>query len=103
MIVKVQRPGIADSVTRDLDVLDEFAGMVEQRTTWGGEYQVCDLADEFSERLREELDFDVEARNTADIAANLDDGSDVRIPAMSATSTSSAHARHGMARRRQRA
>ena len=82
VIVKVQRPGIADSVNRDLDVLDELAGMVEQRTTWGGEYQVCDLADEFSERLREELDFDIEARNAADIAANLDDGSDVRIPAV---------------------
>ena len=82
VIVKVQRPGIADSVNRDLDVLDELAGMVEQRTTWGGEYQVCDLADEFSERLREELDFDIEARNAADIAANLDDDSDVRIPAV---------------------
>ncbi len=82
VIVKVQRPGIADSVNRDLDVLDELAGMVEQRTTWGGEYQVCDLADEFSERLREELDFDIEARNAADIAANLDDDSEVRIPAV---------------------
>ena len=80
--MKVQRPGIADSVNRDLDVLDELAGMVEQRTTWGGEYQVCDLADEFSERLQEELDFDIEARNAADIAANLDDDSDVRIPAV---------------------
>jgi ubiquinone biosynthesis protein len=82
VIVKVQRPGIADSVNRDLDVLDELAGMVEQRTTWGAEYQACDLADEFSERLREELDFDVEARNAADIAANRDDDSGVRIPAV---------------------
>jgi ubiquinone biosynthesis protein len=82
VIVKVQRPGIAHSVNRDLDVLDELAGMVEQRTTWGAEYQVCDLADEFSERLQEELDFDIEARNAADIAANLDDDSGVRIPAV---------------------
>src|SRR5512132_1325780 len=82
VIVKVQRPGVAHSVNRDLDVLDELAGMVERRTRWGAEYQVCDLADEFSERLREELDFDIEARNAADIAANLDDGSGVRIPAV---------------------
>jgi ubiquinone biosynthesis protein len=83
VVVKVQRPGIADSVSRDLDVLDELAGMVEERTTWGAEYRVSDLADEFAERLREELDFEIEARNASDIAANLDgDGVDVRIPAV---------------------
>jgi ubiquinone biosynthesis protein len=80
VIVKVQRPGISDSVNRDLDVLDQLAGLVEQRTTWGADYHVVDLADEFSERLREELDFEIEARNAADIAANLDGTSDVRIP-----------------------
>jgi len=82
VVVKVQRPGIADSVHRDLDVLNQLATVVEQRTTWGAEYRVCDLADEFAERLREELDFEIEARNASDIAANLDDGSDVRIPAV---------------------
>ena len=82
VIVKVQRPGVADSVHRDLDVLDELATMVEQRTTWGAEYRVSDLADEFAERLREELDFEIEARNASDIAANLDGDSKVRIPAV---------------------
>jgi ubiquinone biosynthesis protein len=80
VIVKVQRPGIADSVNRDLDVLDQLAHMVEQRTTWGAEYRVTDLADEFAERLREELDFEIEARNASDIAANLDGNSSVRVP-----------------------
>jgi ubiquinone biosynthesis protein len=82
VVVKVQRPGIANSVNRDLDVLNELATMVEQRTTWGADYHVSDLADEFAERLREELDFEIEARNASDIAANLDDDSDVRIPAV---------------------
>jgi len=82
VVVKVQRPGVANSVNRDLDVLNELATMVEQRTTWGADYHVSDLADEFAERLREELDFEIEARNASDIAANLDDGSDVRIPAV---------------------
>jgi ubiquinone biosynthesis protein len=82
VVVKVQRPGIADSVNRDLDVLNQLATVVEQRTTWGAEYHVCDLADEFAERLREELDFEIEARNASDIAANLDGASDVRIPAV---------------------
>jgi ubiquinone biosynthesis protein len=80
VVVKVQRPGIADSVNRDLDVLNQLATVVEQRTAWGAEYRVCDLADEFAERLREELDFEIEARNASDIGANLDDAGDVRIP-----------------------
>jgi ubiquinone biosynthesis protein len=81
--VKVRRPGIANSVNRDLDVLDELATMVEQRTTWGAEYRVSDLGDEFAEHLREELDFEIEARNASDIAANLaGDGIDVLIPAV---------------------
>jgi ubiquinone biosynthesis protein len=82
VVVKVQRPGIAGSVNRDLDVLNQLATVVEQRTTWGAEYHVCDLADEFAERLREELDFAIEARNASDIAANLDGASDVQIPAV---------------------
>jgi ubiquinone biosynthesis protein len=83
VVVKVQRPGIAGSVNRDLDVLNELAAMVEQRTAWGADYHVSDLVDEFSERLREELDFEIEARNASDIAANLaGDGTDVRIPAV---------------------
>jgi ubiquinone biosynthesis protein len=82
VIVKVQRPGIADSVNRDLDVLNELAGMVEQRTAWGVDYRVSDLSAELTERLREELDFEIEARNASDIAANLDHNNDVRIPAV---------------------
>ena len=80
VIVKVQRPGIADAVERDLDVLDELAKAVETRTTWGAEYQVRDLTLEFAERLREELDFRSEGRNATEVGAKLPPGSVVRVP-----------------------
>jgi len=80
VIVKVQRPGIADAVERDLDVLDELAKAVESRTTWGNEYQVRELASEFADRLREELDFRTEARNATDVASHLPPGARVRVP-----------------------
>jgi ubiquinone biosynthesis protein len=80
VIVKVQRPGIADAVERDLQVLDQLAQMVEQRTSWGAEYGVVDLTSEFADRLREELDFRIEARNASDIRANLASLTAVRIP-----------------------
>jgi ubiquinone biosynthesis protein len=82
VIVKVQRPGIADAVERDLQVLGQLAQVVEQRTSWGAEYGVVELSTEFAERLREELDFRIEARNASDIRANLADFPDVRVPAV---------------------
>lgn len=85
VIVKVQRPGIADSVNQDLDVLDELAHVAEERTSWGVEYHVSELAGEFANLLREELDFRIEARNASDIAASIEgDGGPVpiRVPAV---------------------
>jgi ubiquinone biosynthesis protein len=62
VVVKVQRPGIAESVDRDLLVLAELAG-------------------ELADRLREELDFRLEARNASEIAALTDPGQ-VHVPAV---------------------
>jgi ubiquinone biosynthesis protein len=80
VIVKVQRPGIAAAVERDMQVLLELARATEARTTWASHYRVMDLAEEFADRLREELDFRGEARNATEIAARLPAGSGVRIP-----------------------
>ncbi len=80
VIVKVQRPGIGETVARDLEVLLELARAVEERTAWGSDYQVLQFAADFAERVREELDFRIEARNATEIAANLAAMPEVRIP-----------------------
>jgi ubiquinone biosynthesis protein len=80
VVVKVQRPGVAEAVQRDVRVLQQLAGTVEARTIWGAEYHVADFAAEFCDRLVEELDFRIEARNTIEIAANLAPMADVAIP-----------------------
>jgi ubiquinone biosynthesis protein len=81
VIVKVQRPGIDESVEVDLSVLDELGRVIESRTTWGREYHVKDVVAEFSTRLREELDYRVEARNARLVATNLAaEGSRIRVP-----------------------
>jgi ubiquinone biosynthesis protein len=80
VVVKVIRPGIEESVDVDLSVLSELGRVVETRTSWGAEYHVMDLIDEFSTRLREELDFRVEAKNARAIAASLPTGSRISIP-----------------------
>ena len=84
VVVKVQRPGVAEAVERDLLVLHELAGAVEARTAWGAEYRVTELVGEFAERLREELDFRQEARNAGEIAAGLAGTEGVHVPAVDA-------------------
>jgi ubiquinone biosynthesis protein len=80
VVVKVQRPGIDETVQVDLSVLTELGHVVQSRTAWGAEYHVNDLVAEFSARLREELDFRVEARNARTIASGLARDSRVYVP-----------------------
>ncbi|HEX9466931.1 MAG TPA: AarF/UbiB family protein, partial [Acidimicrobiia bacterium] len=80
VVVKVQRPGIDDAVEVDLSVLEELGRIVETRTSWGAEYRVTDLVGEMSTRLREELDYRIEARNARTIAAMMRAGAGIRIP-----------------------
>ena len=80
VIVKVQRPGITEAVERDILVLLELARVVESRVTSAAEYGVVELASEFADRLHEELDFRIEARSTADIAASLAGMDEIHVP-----------------------
>jgi ubiquinone biosynthesis protein len=80
VVVKVQRPGIDESVRVDLSVLEELGHVVESRTTWGREYRVDELVGEFSARLREELDYRIEARNAHAIASAMPSDAHLRVP-----------------------
>ncbi len=65
----------------DLDILLRLCHRLQQRTRWGRSPGVAELAEGFAGALREELDFRVEARNAAAVAA----GSAVRdVPAVHA-------------------
>jgi len=67
--VKVQRPGIRATVEQDLDILLRIAARLESRTRWARTYGVVALAEGFAAAMLEELDFRVEARNMAAMAA----------------------------------
>ncbi|MEU4425983.1 AarF/ABC1/UbiB kinase family protein [Actinoplanes sp. NPDC024001] len=83
VVVKVQRPGVAAVVDRDLDIVSRLAESLETRTTWGRSFGVRALALGFAEALREELDFTVERDNLQTMAAALAASPDrgVRVPA----------------------
>jgi len=83
VVVKVQRPGVAAVVERDLDILRHLARVVEARTAWGRALGLSGLASGFADALREELDFTTEHDNLRAMAAVLADPPDrpVRVPA----------------------
>jgi ubiquinone biosynthesis protein len=65
VVVKVQRPGIRPLVERDLDIVTSLARSLQRRAAWARAIGLTDLARGFAEALTEELDFRVEAANTA--------------------------------------
>ena len=67
--VKVQRPGIRATVEQDLDILLRLAVRLEDRARWARAVGAAGVARGFAAAMREELDFRVEARNMAAIAA----------------------------------
>src|SRR5215472_401069 len=71
--VKVQRPGIRSSVEQDLDILLRLAGTLEDRARWARAVGTVGVARGFAAAMREELDFRVEARNMAAVAATWQD------------------------------
>jgi ubiquinone biosynthesis protein len=80
VVVKVQRPGIDDLVERDIDALLKLAESLERRSRRLRSFHVAELVGDFVARLREELDFRVEAANTSRIGANLAHLAAVRVP-----------------------
>ncbi|MEO6826845.1 MAG: AarF/UbiB family protein [Microbacteriaceae bacterium] len=67
--VKVQRPGIIPVVELDLDIALRMAATLDRSTEWGRSLGVKDLAQAFADGIRSELDYRIEARNMAAMAA----------------------------------
>ena len=80
VVVKVQRPGLDELVEIDAAAVMQLAGLVERRTTLGLSMRPADLAREFIDNVREELDFRVEAANIVALTEALDGREGVRVP-----------------------
>ena len=80
VVIKVRRPGLELVIDRDLAILQWLARNVERRLGWARQLKLTRLAAEFAATLREELDFESEARNIAEIAAAVADEPLIRVP-----------------------
>jgi predicted unusual protein kinase regulating ubiquinone biosynthesis (AarF/ABC1/UbiB family) len=63
VVVKVQRPGIAETVRKDLQVLADLARVVDATTEVGRRFAFVDFLDSFRTSFVAELDFRTEADN----------------------------------------
>jgi ubiquinone biosynthesis protein len=78
--VKVQRPGIRDTVERDIDLLYWFARALERAVPEARRYSPVDLVSEFDRSIKAELDFMQEADHAERFAKNFEGDTRVRFP-----------------------
>ena len=78
--VKIQRPAVAETVARDLEVLDEIAHFLDSRTGAGERYDLSGMVDEFRAAITQEMDYTCEADNLRLIGKNLEEFKLVVVP-----------------------
>ena len=82
VVIKVQRPGVADSIECDLDILRRLASRLYRRTTWARSLGLRELVAGFDQRTREELDFRIEGSSGRAVRRALRDGDPICVPAV---------------------
>jgi predicted unusual protein kinase regulating ubiquinone biosynthesis (AarF/ABC1/UbiB family) len=73
VVLKVQRPGIAQTLREDLAILAKLAGAADRMTDVGRRYGFSEWIAELRHSLANEIDFELEADNLRCFAANLED------------------------------
>src|SRR5699024_9831081 len=78
--IKIQRPNIKNTMETDLDILFHLARLIENRTKWGKRYRILDVIEDFSDSLRNELDYLLEGRNGHKMRQIFAEDSKIRVP-----------------------
>ena len=80
VVVKVQRPHIAQTLREDLAILARLAGAADRLTDMGRRYGFADWVHELRHSLANEVNFALEADNLRRFAANLHDYRHLYVP-----------------------
>ncbi len=80
VVVKVQRPNVAQTIERDVDLLYWFAHALERAIPETRTYSPTDLVKEFDRSITAEIDFVQEAENAQRFAKNFEGHESVRFP-----------------------
>lgn len=80
VVVKIQRPGVAATVARDLDVLFDLASLMARHTSFGQDHDVTGLVQEFAFNLQCELNYVHEGQNADRFRRAFASDPDLYIP-----------------------
>jgi ubiquinone biosynthesis protein len=80
VVVKAQRPNVARTIDRDIDLLYLFARAIERSIPEARAYTPVGMVEEFDRAIRAELDFAQEADNAERFTQNFADLTTVRFP-----------------------
>jgi ubiquinone biosynthesis protein len=80
VVVKVQRPGVANTVARDLEILHLLAAALERAIPETRIYNPVGLVQQFDQSITNELNFIIEADNADRFAKNFAGHPRVRFP-----------------------
>jgi len=80
VVVKVQRPNIANTVSRDVDLLHTLARFVERTIPESHIYQPTALVEQFDQAITSELDFVLEADNALRFTRNFEGHPHAKFP-----------------------
>jgi ubiquinone biosynthesis protein len=80
VVVKVQRPGVAVTVARDLELLHIMAAAIQRAIPETKLYSPVGLVNQFDRSIMSELNFQIEADNAERFALNFADKAYVRFP-----------------------
>jgi predicted unusual protein kinase regulating ubiquinone biosynthesis (AarF/ABC1/UbiB family) len=79
--VKIQRPGIQERMTEDLDALEDIATFLDEHTEKGRQFTFALMLDQFRRSVMRELDYTQEANNLRIFRDNLKEFRYIVIPA----------------------
>lgn len=79
-VVKIRKPGVVEEVNIDLEILHNLARRTTRSSDMLVDIDFPSVVEEFSDALRAELDYLVEARACEEIGENFKDVDDVHVP-----------------------
>ncbi len=89
VVVKVQKPGIAEQIETDLKLMVDFSQSASRHSKLAREYDFPAIVQEFAYTLRGELEYQNEGRNADAFRAQFADSPDVAVPTIYWSHTSS--------------
>ncbi len=78
--LKIQRPGIAETIRRDLDIMERIAHQLDGRIEYFKVYNLPQLVNRIRKLMLKELDFICEMRNMQAARSQLEPGAGIDIP-----------------------